>query len=511
MSQLGCFLRRLFAVALLSGAALWASATESDICSGPCFTNATTSAGFQNLENYGGHGIQVVDVNGDGWLDVYVTHIADPTENRPDLLLVNEGQNPPRFTEIAAEAGVSDDGFFQGVSEESHAAVFADLDNDGDYDLFNAHTWNGHNRIYRNDGTGRFTDLTESAGIEVTDLGSRGVSAADLNGDGLLDLVVSAWQGAQPIVYWNRGGMRFERQRLHGVDNRPFANQGIATADFDGDGRPDLALTAYEFLENGGLGPIALLKNQTERFVDMTDFAGVSYEQRSRDAGGSNGVTFADFDTDGMMDVLISGAHGSKLYRNVGEGRFHLVRRFDGIRYTGVFGDADNDGDLDLYLAGENGIHLNDGSGGFSFRGGIGLEGIGTDARSAVFADVNNDGALDLFVASKYGPNTFFLNQAQSPGWLKVTLVGPQGTAGAFGAKVALYEAGHAGESEFLLGFREARAGTGYCSQDAPVLHFGVGDVALVDVVVTFQGGASVTRAGVAPAQALSIDARGGP
>ncbi len=511
MLHLRCFIRRLCAVACVAGAAVSAWATQSDVCSGPCFTNATTSAGFRSLENYGGHGIQVVDVNGDGWLDVYVTHIADPTQDRPDLLFVNQRQNPPRFTEMATEAGVSDDGFFEEVSEESHDAVFADLDNDGDYDLFNVHTWNGHNRIYRNDGTGRFTDLTESAGIEVTDIGSRGVSAADVNGDGLLDLVVSAWQDAQPIVYWNRGGMRFERQRLQGVNNRPFANQGIAMADYDGDGKPDLALTAFEYLDNGGLGPIALLKNETDRFVDRTDFASLSYEQRSRDRGGSNGFTFADFDADGIMDVLISGPHGSKLYRNNGEGRFHFVRRFDGIHYMGAFGDADNDGDLDLYLAGDTGIHLGDGNGGFSFRGGIGLEGIGDDPRSAVFADVNNDGALDLFVASKQGPNTFFLNQAQSGGWLKVALVGPQGTAGAVGAKVALYEAGHAGETEFLLGFREARAGTGYCSQDAPVLHFGVGDVVLVDVVVTFQGGTSVTRAGVAPAQTISVDARGGP
>jgi hypothetical protein len=465
----------------------------------------TSSAGFHSLDTFGGHGIQVTDVNGDGWLDVYVTNIAAPLEDRRDLLFVNDGANPVRFSEQSVELGVADDGFFEEVSEESHAAVFADLDNDGDYDLFNVHTWNGHNRLYRNDGQGRFTDLTESAGIDVTDLGSRGVSAADFNGDGLLDLLVSAWADAQPIIYWNRGDLRFERERIQGINNRPFANQGVATSDYDGDGKPDLALTAFEFIDNEGIGPVALLQNETERFFDATDFASLQYEQRSSDPGGTNGVTFSDVDNDGFMDVLIAGAHGSKLYLGNGEGRFHLGQRFEGIHYTGAFGDMDNDGDLDLYFAGESSIYLNDGVGSFAPRGGVGIDGVGADARSAVLADVNNDGALDVLVASKQGPNTMFLNQRQSGGWLTVSLVDGRGMAGAFGATVSLYRAG---DRETLVGFREARAGTGYCSQDSPVLHFGVGESApgsLYDVLVRFQDGQTVERTGVEPGQQITI------
>ncbi|HSF19900.1 MAG TPA: CRTAC1 family protein [Vicinamibacteria bacterium] len=479
--------------------------TNGDPCSGPCFTNVSSSAGFLSPQNFGGHGIQVVDVNGDGWLDVYVTHIANPAENRPDLLFMNEGRNPLTLAEAGVANGVSDDGFLEGVSAESHAAVFADLDNDGDYDLFNVHTWNGNNRLYRNEGTGHFVDLTESAGIEITDLGSRGVSAADLNADGLLDLVVSAWQGAQPIVYWNLGGLRFERVRVKGVDNRPFANQGISTSDYDGDGRPDLALTAFEYLENEGRGPIALLRNEGDRFSDATDFASLVYERRSRETVGTNGVSFADFDNDGTIDILITGGHGSKLYRNNGEGRFHLMQIFDGIHYTGAFGDLDNDGDLDLYFAGETGVYLNNGSGGFGRIDEVGLEGIGNDARAAVLADLDNDGALDVLIASKQGSNSLFLNRSQVGSWIKVSLIGPQGNAGAFGARVKLHAAGGA---ERLLGMREARSGTGYCAQDAPVLHFGTGTEALVDLVVTFPDGSSVTRSGVPTGQTLVVDGR---
>lgn len=470
---------------------------EPSACQGVCFTDATLSAGFSSLDTFGGHGIQVADVNGDGWLDVYVTHIGEPAENRPDLLFINQGTNPTRFEEAGLEAGVSDEGYFQESSEESHAAVFADLDNDGDFDLFNAHTWNGHNRLYRNEGEGRFVDISDSAGIDVTDIGSRGVTAADMNGDGLLDIVVSAWQGAQPVIYWNLGQLHFERRRLSGVDNRAFANQGITAADYTNDRLPDLALTAFEFIDNEGMGPVALLKNETDRFVDSTDFSSVVYEKWLRNAGGTNGWSFADVDNDGYLDTLIAGAHGAKLYRNTGEGRFYLAHRFEGIYYMGAFGDVDNDGDTDLYLAGDSGIYLNNGSGEFSFKADVGLTDIGFDARSAVFADMNNDGALDLLIASKQGRNSFFLNQSAPGAWLKVSLRGPSGDVGAFGAKVYLYEAGHGDDPDYLRGFREARGATGYCAQDPPILHFGVESQTLYDIVVLFQDGSRIVRDGV--------------
>jgi hypothetical protein len=449
----------------------------------------------------------VADVNGDGWLDVYVTHIFDPLQDRPDLLFINQGQDPPSFVERGIEFGVEDDGFYEENSEESHAAVFADFDNDGDFDLFNAHTWSGHNRLYRNEGGQRFVDISDSARIDVRDLGTRGVAAADLDGNGRVDIILSAWQGAQPHVYWNLGGLVFERRRLQGTDNSAFANQGITAVDYDGDRKPDVAFTAFEYVQEGGVGPIALTFNESPRLIDRTDFAGLAYEKTKGDYRGTNGWSFADIDTDGDLDLLITGFHGSKLYRSDGEGRFHFIRRFDGECYTGSFGDVDNDGDLDLYLAGNTGVYLNDGQGGFSFRGEVGLTGIGGDARSAVFADLNNDGALDLLIASKQGSNTFFVNEARMGAWLAVSLRAPSGEAGALGAKVAVYEGGHLGDAAFLMGFRVVHGATGYCSQDPARQHFGVEGGKAYDVRVQFQGGAVVTRTGVQPGQVLRIDA----
>ena len=472
------------------------------------FTNVTVESGFVSLLDFGGHGIQVADIDGDGLLDVYVTHIFDPKQNRPDLLFRNLGGSPQRFEEIGLVAGVADDGFFaltleddtvEELSEESHAAVFADFDNDGDLDLFNGHTWSGHHRLYRNDGGARFVDISDSAGIDVRDLGPRGVAAADLDGNGFLDIIVTAWQGFIPNVYMNLGGLRFERQRLQGDANAEFANQGLSVVDITRDGRPDLALSAFEFVPGVGVGPIAILANRSERLVEHTGFTGLEYEQITSDFRGTNGYSFQDIDNDGYLDVVITGFHGSKLYRNNGEGRFHFVHRFEGLHYTAAFGDVDNDGDLDLYLAGSTGVHLNDGTGAFTFQD-AGLTGIGVDARSAVFADMDNDGDLDLLVASKQGPNTFFRNNGAAGGWLGVSLTAPNGEKGAMGAEVTLTQGGR------VVGYRVVQSSTGYCSQDPSRLHFGVGSGATFDLHVRFPTGVEVTRTGVSPGQVVTID-----
>ncbi len=474
----------------------------------PRFRNRTAESGFLSIQGYGGHGIQVADVDGDGLLDVYVTHIFDPKQNRPDLLFRNLGGSPPRFEEIGLAAGVADEGFFpvtledgtvEEYSEESHAAVFADFDNDGDFDLFNGHTWNGHHRLYRNDGGARFVDISDSAGIDQRDLGPRGVGAADLDGNGLLDIVVSAWAGHIPNVYMNQGGLRFERIRLPGDAHDTFANQGITIVDVNRDRSPDIALTAFEYVEGAGLGPVAVLASDSGRFVERTEFTGIAYEKTTSDYRGTNGFSFQDIDNDSDLDLVITGYHGSKLYRNNGEGRFNFVRRFEGVQYTAAFGDIDLDSDLDLYFAGDTGVYLNDGSGEFSFQDGIGLDALGVDARSAVFADMDNDGDLDLLIASKQGPNTFFVNEASAGGWLKVALTAPNGERGAVGAEVALYR------GDVLVGYRVVQTATGYCSQDPSLLHFGVDPAGAYDLRVTFKEGTVVTRTGLTARQVIEV------
>jgi hypothetical protein len=477
------------------------------------FENATEASGFTSLANFGGHGVQVADVDGDGWLDVYVTNIYNDQEDRPDLLFVNQGDPGLRFRERGVELAVQDDGFYGTYSNESHAAIFADLDNDGDLDLFNARTWNGSNRLYRNEGARPFADISEGAGIDVTDLGTRGVAAADFDKNGFLDILVSAWQGAQPIIYWGSSGMHFDRERIHGVDDRWPANQGVTVADIDGDGFPDVALTSFEYHQEDTVGPIAVLLNTGDkRFRDATQALGFHYPRASRDYRGTNGFSFVDIDNDGDLDGFIAGYHGSALFRN-DNGRFRLIRQFEGVHYTGAFGDVDNDFDLDLYITGERGdfvegLFINDGGGGFTLLPGV-IAGVGNDARAGVFADLDNDGSLDLVVASKQGANTVFLNRSPRTASIQLSLVGPNGDAGALGARVSLYEAGHLASSEFLRGFRDVRGANGYCAQESPRVHFGVDALSTYDVEVRFTNGTVVSRTNLRSG-IHSIDARAG-
>jgi hypothetical protein len=475
------------------------------------FENVTDASGFVSLPTRGGHGIQVVDVDRDGWLDIYVTNIYSEFEDRPDLLFLNQRGPGLRLSERGVEYAIEDDGFYGSTSNESHSAIFADLDNDGDFDLFNSRTWNGSNRLYRNEGSGPFVDVSEAAGIDVTDLGTRGVGAADFDRNGLLDVLVGAWQGAQPIIYWHPAGLHFTRERIHGVDDRWPANQGVTIADVNADGFPDVALTSFEYYQEDTVGPITVLLNEGEqRFRDATHDLGLYYPRTTRDYRGTNGVSFVDIDNDSDLDCFIAGYHGSILFRNEG-GRFRPLQQFEGVHYTGAFGDVDNDSDLDLYITGETGdfvggIYVNDGTGAFTLLPQV-ISGVGNDARAAVFADLTNDGAVELIVASKQGNNSVFLNRSPRTSSIQLSLTGPNGEAGALGARVRLYDAGHLGDAAFLRGFREVRGATGYCAQESPRLHFGVDGSSAYDVEIRFTDGSSITRTNLR-AGIQSIDPR---
>jgi hypothetical protein len=464
------------------------------------FSNITDRSGYISLRNFGGHGVQAVDATGDGLIDIYVTNIADPKVDRRELFFVNQGGG--QFNEMAIEAGVEDDGFFRGNSEESHAAVFADFDNDGDYDLFNAHTWTGNSRLYRNDGQGRFVDLTESAGIQVLDLESRAVAAGDINKDGRVDIILSAWEGQRNVVYLNRGSFHFRREDATGLDGRDLSNQGITLTDYDGDNDLDLASTGWKAFDQP-FGPIALYKNRGNgTFTESTREAGVVFKE---DTPG-NGWSFGDLDNDGDLDAVIVGNDRAKLYLNQGKGQFEFAERFGRGDFTAALGDLDHDGDLDIYFGGNQAIYRNKGQGRFERVEVAGIRGIGANPRAVSLADIDNDGDLDILLVSKRGRNTLFRNNLDDDNWLQVRLRSPSGEAGAYGAKVSVYDAGHLGDPEHLIGFREARSATGYCAQDSPIIHFGLPAHETYDVRVRFLNGKVVNRPGISPTQILFVD-----
>lgn len=348
-----------------------------------------------------GNGMAVADVDGDGLVDLYFL-----TQLGGNELWKNLGDG--RFRNVTERAGVAL------ADRIGVSAAFADYDNDGDQDLF-ATTVRGGNALFRNDGTGRFTDVTERAGV-VYSGHSSSVTFFDYDRDGLLDCFVTnvgsytiEKQGPGPywigrvdafvghkypertetsILYRNLGDGRFEDvSRATGLVDTGWA--GDATfSDLNRDGWPDLYVLnmqgADHYYENQG----------GKRFEEKTAAL------FPRTPWGAMGVKFFDYDGDGLMDLYLTDMH-SDMIEHIGPDREHLKARIP-------------QDDPARFIAG-NAFYANRGEGRFEeVSDAIGVEnywpwGVSVD-------DLNADGRDDLFVASsmsypfRYGINSVFLN-----------------------------------------------------------------------------------------------------
>ncbi len=471
---------------------------------GLSFTDITVGVGVGDPAP-GGHGIFFSDADGNGFPDLYITmNIGPPLADR---FFVNAGGS---FAELAAARGISD------VDFGSHGGVWADLDNDGDYDLVNGTTYRGDaiegepNDVYRNDGNASFSDVTPAA-IRARAEGTRQVLAFDMERDGDLDLfTVSGWQGSgdpageRNEVYRNDGGFQLAPITSGALYNAP-AGQGATDTDYDGDGDIDVIAGnrdgTLNVLRNDGAGVFSAISAPSIGIVHSA----------------YSGITMGDLDGDDDLDmVIVDLASAASLdtighvYRNLGNGTFGFVRSFSDIDgFMAGLADLDNDGDLDLMFSGDGVVYLNDGTGAFTTGPPVPVGGI-DDPRAIGFADIDNDGDLDVAISSKQSRNWILRNDLQMGNWLKVKLLSPTGQAGAFGAKARIFAAGQ-GAAGPPLALREARSGDGYLSQSDQVLHFGLGQRSSVDLVVTFLDGTRRTVTGVAANQLITVDGSSAP
>ncbi|MFQ5652057.1 MAG: FG-GAP-like repeat-containing protein [bacterium] len=500
------------------------------------FTDITESAGTGGPEGRGttgGHAAIFADINRDGLPDLYHTMLFKRA--MPDLFFLNLGNNV--FAEEGEARGIDD---FDGGS---HGAVFADLDNDGDFDLFNGTTGRlgdkprpEHNNIYRNDGNGFFTDMTDGTDIEERKEPTRGVVAFDMDGDGNLDLLaITNFQGSDDPrgerneLYRNRGNFNFREITSGDLYTAP-AGQGATDTDFDNDGDIDI-------IAANRTGPLNILKNDGAGNFTRISPGSIGITHRGRE-----GATLGDINNDGHLDMLLSDFDETKdfaiehLYINDGDGTFTFQQTFKRTHgFMGAFGDLDNDGDLDIVFAGDDKCYLNDGDGNYTPGPDVPTDGI-NDPRAIAFADIDNDGDLDFAIGAKRSRNWLVRNNFDGGNWLKVSLISPHGQAGAFGAKVKVTpsgtlslasrpttaisgKTGRKGEYHraavrsdetadgTLVGYREARATNGYLGQNDPVLHFGLGEHTTVDVEVQFLSGKTFVYMEISSNQLLQVDA----
>jgi len=442
--------------------------------------------------------VSFADADADGLPDFYVTFIKN-TSTAPDLFFLNTGGGG--FAEAGVLRGIDDtnDG-------GSHGAAWADLDNDGDYDLLNGSTTppgfghdqttlGVHNDIYRNDGSGSFTNVTPPAMLGREER-TRAILALDWDNDG--DLDIFAIQGSSPLapseVYRNDGNFQFTELTSGGLAGIT-PNQGATDTDYDGDGDVDVLAASRR-------GVMYLLKNSGNGTFTQVVPSSIGINHKAGD-----GISTADVDNDGDLDLLLTSDEAGHLYINLGNGTFAFRQSFSSTNgYMGSLGDLDNDGDLDLVFAGDEVAYLNDGAGNFSAGPAIPTAGI-NDPRAIAMSDIDNDGDLDFAIGAKNSRSWLTRNNFNSGNYLKVRLVSPEGQAGAFGSKVFIYPAGQAGGT--ILGMREAKSNLGYLGQDEPVLHFGLGGHTVVDLVVRFLDGTTVVQPNVSANQQVTVDASG--
>jgi len=337
------------------------------------FTDVTREAGLSAIGNSYGMGVAVGDYNNDGFADIYVTNYGD------NVLYRNNGDGT--FTDITGEAGVRGGGW-------SVSAGFVDYDNDGKLDLFVSrylrydlnhnilcgtpiHTYcrpdryeGATNLLFHNEGNGRFRDVSAASGIAGMKGKGMGVAFNDYDGDGFPDIFVSN-DLAEQFLFHNRRDGTFEECALAaGValsdDGKPYSGMGVAFADYDNDGWPDILVT------NLALEKWALYRNEGGQSFS---YASLATGLAALTAAGSGwGVGLHDFDNDGWKDIFAAQGHvldnvervnsslryleSPGLYRNA-NGKFEKADLAEMPKIAGrgaAFGDLNNDGSLDAVV-----------------------------------------------------------------------------------------------------------------------------------------------------------------
>jgi hypothetical protein len=419
-----------------------------------------------------GMGVAAGDFDNDGNVDLYVTNFG------PNVLLKGDGHG--HFTDVTARAGVASSGW-------STSAAFLDYDRDGFLDLFVVHylDWQPSAEVecysltgvpdycsprtydlpssaalYRNNGDGTFTDVTDRAGLRAASGNGLGVAAGDVNGDGWIDVFV-ANDGTPNQLWINKSGRGFENAALAmgcavDLDGKAKAGMGVDLADVDGDGRLDLLVVNLDGESD------SFYRNEQAFFRDETAAAGLRTISRPFTRFGTGLV---DFDNDGRLDIYEANGR-------VG-------------RQSELF-SPDPYAEPNLLFRGLAGAGF-DGARGARFeevkpRGGTRALLVGT-SRAASFGDIDNDGGIDIVVANRDGRPYLLHNIAPRGHWVMFRVVDEHGRD-ALGAEVTMT----VGSAKVR---RHVRAAYSYLASNDPRVHVGLGsETSARDVTVEWPGGA---------------------
>ena len=426
--------------------------------------------------------VNIIDVNGDGLDDVFISNGLQGGQNNE--LYLNFGNNV--FSAVQSGPIVQD-------NSPSDGTTFADTDNDGDLDAYMV-TWYGQpNFFYRNNGSGTFTHLPNAV-AGTTGTHSETAAFGDYDNDGLVDVYVtnSGGDDLRDFLYRNTGNNGFIKINAAYL-NENTASRSANWADYDHDGDLDLFITRESEHIN------TLLRNNGNG-----GFAKVSNDPVTTEVLSSITASWGDVNNDGFLDLFVGNSgnfapQNNRLFINNGNGGFTVaapgeINSDGGCSFGSAFSDYDNDGDLDLFVANgycsgvtNNFLYQNDGTGVFT-RDLTSLPSYVTPCSyGAAWGDLNEDGFQDLVIANckrnsaAAQPNhTVFMNNGNNNHWLKIKLIGVVSNQAAIGAQIRV-TASINGQSVTQL--RDISAQSGYCGQNSLTAHFGFGAGTQIDSI----------------------------
>jgi len=433
------------------------------------FTDVTAAAGLSDAGNNYGMGVAAGDYNNDGFADLYVTNYGR------NVLYRNNGNGT--FSDVTAEAGVAAGGW-------SVSAGFLDFDNDGQLDLFVTRYLDWEisrniicgrpfpaycrpdkfagvsNLLFHNEGGGRFRDVSESSGITSVKGKALGVAFNDYDGNGFPDIFV-ANDGMEQFLFHNKGDGTFRERALEaGVafsdDGQSYAGMGVAFADYDNDGRPDIAVT------NLALEKYALYRNDGSGQFSYSSLTTGLAALTARNSGWGAGLY--DFDNDGWKDLFVAQSHVLDNVEKIHSGLRYLEPPALFRNEAGRFEKS--------VLA-----HLPSVAG-----------------RGAAFGDLNNDGYVDAVVSLLAGRPMVLLNRGGQNHWLTLKLAGLHSNRSGIGAIVKVGKQ-----------WAYATASGSYLSASDERLYFGLGSGKQATVEIVWPGGKKQVIGNVAADQIVTV------